>query len=123
MAQFFNFARLIIKYSTTFTVTIPNSSGGYDDSGDYQAMKGKKIELTGAIISHRQSKIFKSDGSLTEQDRALYMLEPLDKSLQGATLKHDGNLYRIESELENAVFTGVYSYMLKFVSVFNEVAE
>lgn len=122
MAQYFNFARLIIKYSTTFIVTIPSESS-YNDSGDYQAMKGKDIELTGAIISHRESKIFKSDGSLTEKDRALYMLEPLDKSLQGATVKHDGNLYRIGSELENADFTGVYSYTLQFVSVFNEVAK
>lgn len=116
--QYFDFSYLIKKYSTFFKVRIP-SEGYFDDSGDWQ--KGKPIEkrMVGAIISHRESKIFKSGGTLTEQDRVLYVHEPLAFALQGAELIHDGKVYSISSTSQNAVFTGVYSYSLKYVSVFN----
>lgn len=117
--QYYNFKRLIEKYSTRFTVFLPNG-GEYDDSGDFVANKDTKRKLTGAIISHRQVKIFKSSGSLTEQDRALYMLTPLDDALKGAILIHEGKQYRIGDLLENAAFTGVYSYTLKYISVFDK---
>lgn len=116
--QYFNFNYLIEKYKTTFTVKIP-STGHYDDYGDWQAGTPQKLTLTGAIISHRESKVFKSEGTLTEQDRALYMLEPLTFALQGAKVIHDGKLYTISSALQNAAFTGVYAYTLKYVSVFD----
>lgn len=119
MPQYFNFERLITKYSTEFTVLLPND-GEYDDSGDYVENKPTKRKFTGAILSHRQNKIFKSQGTLTEQDRALYMLTPLDSALQGAILTHEGKQYRIGDLLENAAFTGVYSYTLKYISVFDK---
>lgn len=118
MAQYFNFKRLIEKYSTDFTVCVP-SKDDFDDSGEYVKGTPTKQTFRGAILSHRESKIFKSGGTLTEQDRALYMLEPPPADLQGAELIHGENLYHISSKLENAAFTGVYAYMLKFVSVFN----
>lgn len=118
--QYYNFENLVKKYSTTFTAIVP-TDGGFDDSGDYQEQKPKKVNLQGAIIAHRESKVFKSNGAITQQDKALYMLEPLKKDLQGAKVQHDGKLYRIGSELENAAFTGVYAYNLQFVSAFNEV--
>ena len=117
---YFDFSRLIEKYSTTFEVEIPGT-GGYNDSGDWEAGEPTRKTFTGAIISHRESKIFKSEGTLTEQDRALYMEEPLDFALQGAKVIHDEKLYSISSALQNAQFTGVYNYRLKYVSVFGGV--
>ena len=120
--QYFDFSSLIKKYITTFTALIP-TSGGYDEYGDWKEAEPKKVELHGAIISHRQNKIFRSEGTLTEQDRALYMLEPLKFDLTGTKVIHDGRLYTISSTLENAEFTGVYAYSLKYVSVFDEGGE
>lgn len=118
--QYYNFENLIRKYSTTFTAIIP-TGGEYDDFGEYKEQPPKEIKLQGAIIAHRESKVFKSGGAISQQDKALYMLEPLKNDLQGAKVQHEGKLYRIGSELENAAFTGVYAYNLQFVSAFNEV--
>ena len=120
--QYMNFEPLIRQHSRDFTV-ITYSQDGYNESGDF--VKGGRIETiaNGAIVSHRQSKIFKSGGILTEQDKALYMLAPLASALKGGEVIDRGKLYRIASELENAEFTGVYAYALKFVSVFNEVEQ
>lgn len=120
--SYFDFSNLIEKYSTEFTVLVP-SNGEYDEYGEWKPETVEKVKKTGAIISHRQSKIFKSEGTLTEQDRALYMLEPIDISLEGSKVVHEGKLYTISSELENASFTGCYNYSLKYVSVFSEVSE
>ena len=117
--QYFDFSRLIEKYMTTFTAIIP-TAGGYDEYGDWKEGATEKVEMQGAIISHRQSKIFKSEGTLTEQDRALYMLEALKFDLTGTKIIHEDKLYTISSSLDNAGFTGVYSYSLKYVSVFDK---
>lgn len=117
---YFDFENLIKQYMTDFKVIIP-LDGAYNECGDWKPEAIEVVEKQGAIISHRQSKIFKSEGTLTQQDRALYMLEPIDISLEGAKVVHNGNLYTISSELENAEFTGCYNYSLKYVSVFDEV--
>ena len=122
MPQFFNFKRLVERYSTDFVAEIPPVSG-YDDYGDYVESEAKEVNLRGAIISHRESKIFRSEGTLTSQDKALYMLEPLEQSLHGAKVIHDDKIYSIGDLLENSEFTGVWHYTLKFVSVFKEVKE
>lgn len=116
----FDFTDLIHQYSTSFIVSIP-SAGHYDDSGDWKKGTATQITMQGAIISHRENKIFRSQGTITENDRALYMLEPFNFALQGAEIIHQGNKYSIDSRLDNAVFTGVYAYTLKWVSAFNEV--
>lgn len=117
---YFDFSNLIEKYATDFTVIIP-LEGDFDEYGDWKPEAVEVIEKQGAIISHRQNKIFKSEGTLTQQDRALYMLEPIDIPLEGAKVVHNGKLYTISSELENAEFTGCYNYSLKYVSVFDNV--
>lgn len=116
--QYYNFQRLINKFSTTFTAIIP-SEGEYNASGDYVVAE-TEIKLTGAIIAHRESKVFRSEGAITQQDMALYMLQPLEKGLQGAKVVHKGKIYRIADELTNGDFTGVWVYNLKYVSAFNE---
>ena len=117
MAQYFNFQRLIEKYSTDFIVEIP-SEGDWNDAGEWEAGAPKQKTLHGAIISHSESKIYRSEGTLTGQDRALYMLEPLENALHGAKVIHGDNVYSIGDLLNNAPFTGVYAYTLKCVSAF-----
>ena len=119
MPQYFNFTNLIRKYQTTFTAIIP-SKGEYNDAGDYVEGEATKETLTGAIISMRERRILRSEGAYTEQDRALYMLEKFPDALRHAKIVHGGKEYRVESELENSEFTGVWAYVLKFVSAFNE---
>ena len=118
----FDFTYLINKYSSDFVAEIP-SEGSYNDMGRW--VEGSKTQETlhGAIISHRQSKIFKSGGTITEKDMALYMLEPLKNSLQGAKIAYEGKYYSIGSLLENSKFTGVWAYNLTFVSAFDEGGE
>lgn len=115
---FFNFEYIIRKYSTEF-IAVTTTGGEYNASGDWEEAKKIETPMTGAIISMRESRLLRSEGAYTHQDRALYMLEPLDNALQGAIIIHEGNKYSIGSRLDNSEFTGVWAYVLKFVSVFN----
>ena len=117
MLQYFNFTELIEQYSTDFEVETPSESR-YNDAGEFVKGEAIKKTLRGAIIAHRESKIFRSEGTLTGQDRALYMLVPLDKALHGAKVIHDDKIYSIGDLLENSEFTGVWKYTLKYVSAF-----
>lgn len=119
MRQYFNFKRLINKYITTFTAIIP-SKDTINDSGDYVSGAETKKALTGAIIAMSESRVIRSEGVYTQQDRDLYMLEPLDSSLKGTRIIYGGKEYRIGDELENSEFTGVWHYTLKYVSAFDE---
>lgn len=119
--QYFNFARLIKKYSTDFVAKIP-SERYLDDAGDWQEAKPTDEMLRGAIISHRESKIFRSEGTLTGQDRALYMLYPLKNDLHGAKIVHENKVYSVGDLLTNGKFTGIWAYTLKYVSAFKETA-
>lgn len=115
--QYFDFTPLIQQHETTFEV-ITHTDGGYDDAGDWQDGQETRTEYTGAIIAHKESKVFRSEGKITTQDRRLFMQQPLPQALMGAKVVYDGDLYMIESEHQNAEFTGVYSYFLRYVSAF-----
>lgn len=119
---FFNFKRLVEKYSTDFIAEIP-SKGGYNSAGDYVKGEAEQKTMRGAIISHRESKIFRSEGTITSKDRALYMLEPLDDALKSAKIIHEGKSYSVGDMLENSEFTGVWAYTLKCVSTFKKTSE
>lgn len=116
--QYFDFSGLIEDFSTTFTV-ITHEKGDYNGAGDFVEDQEKRQEFTGAIIAYRESKVLRSDGAITAKDKRLYMQERLPAALIGAEVVHGGQKYMIESELENAEFTGVYSYHLKAVSAFD----
>ena len=116
---YFDFSDLIRDYSTKFTV-ITHKDGDYDEKGDYQEKQEVRTEFTGAIIAFKESKVFRSDGKITAKDKRLFMEQALPDALVGASVEHDGQKYMIESELENAAFTGVYSYMLRWVSAFDK---
>ena len=109
---YYDFKRLISKYSSSFTLKIP-SEGSYV-GGQYQVAYSEK-ELTGAIVSLSMRKVYQSGGYLTSQDRHLYIETPIESALSGAIVVFDGNEYSIEEDSENGNerFTGVYSYVLR----------
>lgn len=114
--MYFNFYDLINKYSCTFKAIIASESS-YNDVGEYSCTKGEK-ELTGAIIGISDSKIYRSAGTLTDKDKYLFMFEELP--LNDTEIIYKNNRYKVEGQVENAEFTGVYQYTLKFVSAFNK---
>ena len=117
--QYFDFSRLIDKYSVDLQAEIP-AKGEYNARGEYVAGKPVTKTIRGAVISHRLSKIFRPDGTLTMQDKALFMLSELPNALQGALITDGKQTYHIADKLENGAFTGVYAYTLKFNSTSNE---
>ena len=117
--QYFDFSGLILDFSNTFEV-ITHTDGGYDEAGDWQDGQETREEYTGAIIAYKESKVFRSDGKITAQDRRLFMQQPLPAALMGAKVIYNGKQYMIESEHENAEFTGVYSYFMRYVSAFGK---
>lgn len=117
--QYFNFRRLIEKYKSEFKA-ITLSDGYYNDMGDFVKSESEEKVIYGAVISHKESKIFRSDGTLTAKDRRLFMLEPLDTKLHGLKAIFENGVYRIEDCTENAKFTGVYAYTLKYQSAFKD---
>lgn len=116
--QYFDFSGLIQSYTNPFTV-ITDAKAGYNDAGDWVDGQETRTEYMGAIIAFRESKVFRSEGTITAKDRRLFMLQKLPEALVGAKVEYQGQKYMIESELENAEFTGVYSYMLRWVSAFD----
>lgn len=116
--QYFDFSGLIGDYSSPFEV-ITHRESGYNDAGDWIEGAEERIMMQGAIIAYTESKVLRSEGAITTKDRKLHMLEKLPDALMGALVLFGGRKYRIETELENAEFTGVYSYLLKAVSAFD----
>lgn len=116
---FFNFNRLIAKYGSNLTA-ITIADGHYDTSGDWVKDETSETIIFGAVISHSENKVYRSEGALTKQDRRFFTAKPINSSLMGAKAIYDGNIYSIESCSENAKFTGVYAYTLKYVSVFDK---
>ena len=115
----FNFSRLINKYKSEFkAITLLSSC--FDDSGDRVNAEMQEVTLQGAIIKHRDNKIYKSNGTLTEQDRALFVLEPLSDNFLKSQIVYENNVYSVEDCNENAKFTGVYKYTMKYVSAFKK---
>ena len=117
--QYFDFSGLIRDYSNTFEV-ITHTGGGYDEAGDWRDGQETRTEYQGAVIAFKESKVFRSEGKITAKDKRLFMQQPLPDALMGAKAIFRGQQYMIESETENAEFTGVYSYLLRYVSAFGE---
>lgn len=116
---YFNFKRLIEKYSSDFTLDY-TTEGGYNSLGEWEDGTTVRKTLRGAILSNRETKIFRSEGKITSKDEALYMLEPLENALHGARVIYADKVYSIGDLLENSKFTGVWAYTLKYVSAFKE---
>ena len=115
--QYFDFSGLIADFSNPFTV-VTFTDDGYDEAGDWKGKGEKRAVMYGAIISFKESKVFRSEGAITSNDKRLFMQQALPDALIGAGVEYEGHKYMIESEHENAEFTGVYSYLLRHVSAF-----
>ena len=116
--QYFDFSALISDYSNTFTV-ITHTASGYDSKGDWQDGEEERVVMTGAMIAFAENKVFRSDGAITSKDKRLFVESRLPDALIGAKVEYNGQKYMIDSEFENAEFTGVYSYLLKWVNAFD----
>ena len=113
---YFIFNRLINKYSRPFKITTKRD-GYYDGRGEYKYTGDIVTEYKGAIIGLTQKKIQQSDGNYTVMDKMLYMLNPLNPNeIHLGTVEFNGKEYTISEEHseDNAVFTGVYIYLLKY---------
>lgn len=116
---YFDFNGLIDKYTAEFTV-LSAGAGHYDDLGDWVTEEARKEVKKGAVIGISESKLYRSDGVLTEKDKELYMKESLG-AIDKASVIYDGNRYRVEANPQNnSAFTGVFQYTLKWVSAFKE---
>lgn len=118
--QYFDFSALVKAFANPFTV-LTYTEAGYDERGKWQEGQEVKTELTGAIIGFKESKVFRADGAIASKDKRLFMLQQLPQALVGAKVQYNKQEYMIESELENAEFTGVYSYYLRWVRSFDTV--
>lgn len=114
---YFNFDKLIEQYSRDVTITVPGE-GHYGDNGDWIDGIDETVTVFGAVINFRESKVFRSEGTLTTQDKRLFTLEPLRMALKGSVAVFNGNKYNIEDNTENAEYTGVYAYTLRYNSAF-----
>ena len=117
--QHFNFRRLIEKYSSEFTV-ITYGKSETKDNGDIVKPEPKKTTLYGAILSRGESVVFRSDGNLTAKDKRLFMLTEIDKALLNSKVVYEGEVFKIQGSTDNSKFTGVWAYVMKYVSAFNE---
>lgn len=99
-----------------FTLKKP-SKGSYV-GGQYQQGSVEEKELTGAIMAMSATKVYQSGGYYQRQDKRLYTLEPIEGSLDGCKVLYNGNEYSIEEDYQkgNEQFTGVSSYLLRWVS-------
>lgn len=118
---YFNFSQLINRYSREFKL-ITKDSNGYDDKGDCITEVKTEKTMIGAIIGVDEKKLYRENSTLTIKDKNLYMLEEIPKSLRNADIIFNENKYKIEQEKidETAEFTGVFCYVLKWVSAFND---
>lgn len=117
--QRFNFNRLITKNASEFTLKQPQE-GSYV-GGQYQSGGFTEKVLSGAIMPISATKLYQSGGYLTRKDKRLYTLEPIEGSLDGCKVLFDNNEYSIEEDTQNGNerFTGVSSYILRWVSSFD----
>ena len=117
--QYFNFRRLIEKYKSEFTA-ITLVLGHYDDAGDWVKDSTEEKTIYGAVISHKENRVYRSEGALSTKDKRLFTLERIEAGLQNSKVIYEGNVYSIVDNVENAKFTGVYAYTLKYVSAFKD---
>lgn len=121
---YFDFTRLIEKYTRPFTVIL-KSEGSYNAMGDWVDGENSEREMRGALMSMSERKIYNSNGLYTSKDKILHMTSPIENALLGAEVIFKENVYKVEEvkHADNEDFTGVYSYVLKWVSVFNRRQE
>lgn len=113
-----NFENLINRYSVQFEI-IPKTGGSYV-GGEYVAEYGEARKASGAIVSFPRKKVYQSGGHLSTKDLHLYTLQPITEDLHGIRIRYKGETYSVEEDIDYSLFTGVNTYVLKWVSSFEE---
>ncbi len=114
--MYFDFYDLIDKYSCSFTAVFRRQEH-INPLGEAEFEEVEK-DFTGAIIGISEGKIYRSEGTLTDKDKYLFMFSELP--LVDTKIIYKGKCYKVEESVENAEFTGVYQYTLKYVSAFGK---
>ena len=104
---YFRFERLITKYGRRFDIIIP-AMGEYV-GGVWKEGKPVIEEEFGAILSLSETKLYQLGGTLSAQDRHLYM---------NHAIRHHIEENRSRG---NEEFTGVYAYTLRWVSAIDQI--
>lgn len=117
----FHFSDLVDKYSVPCTLVVIDK-GEYKD-GEYQPGERTDTEITAAVISMSQQKIFESGGILTSADRTMYILKEkdlIDLESGGAYyIVHHGKSYKVEaSGLYGEDYADFNEYTLRRVDSF-----
>lgn len=94
----FMFEDLVRKYSVPCSLVI-RAAGTYR-GGDYVPGEETTADITAAVISVSQQKIYQSGGHLTGEDREMFILKENDQIdlTDGRTcfLEHNGRKYKVE---------------------------
>lgn len=114
--QYYHFERLIKKYSSEITAILP-AKGEYVN-GEYVKNEEKRITFDAAILDIDRKKVYESGGTLTLQDKQLYVIGTLTEEIRGAKIIYKGKEYSVEQDTDNSVFTNFTAYVLKYVSAF-----
>lgn len=117
--RYYNFDRLIDKYSSDFEL-LTEVRSYYDSKGDLIKLRMPPAKKRGAIIGLSENKVYRSDGVLTARDKHLYTRESLG-DIRGVKVIFGGDLYSVEEEpsVGNSPFTGAFCYVLKYISAFD----
>lgn len=110
------FKRLIDSHSTNFEL-VTFTDGNHDDEGEWVNGTEEVIEVTGAIISVKNSVVFNSGGKITHSDRKLYVTFEIP---DGAKVRYKNKEYAVTSDRELiGEYADFNSYILKYVSAFD----
>jgi len=110
----FDFSRLIVKHSTSFTV-IEETEGHYDQDNGGVWVPGTEQEstVTGAVLPLSSDELrYDQNGTYATADRKIYIYTELKK---GQRVIHNGKEYTIHEDKNYSPQAGVYIYYAKRV--------
>lgn len=117
----YDFTDLIERHSFPFELV--SHTGGAYVGGKWQSGLETISERIGAIIPLTERKIYQSGGTYSTKDRHLYMITPIEESLEGAQVRYKGNVYNIEEDRDFSDYSETYVYVLRWVSAFDRPQE
>lgn len=119
--KYFNFSRLIKKYSVEFTIEYPGNASNsndplyYDDLGNYigPELPSGPQPMTGALMPPSDRQVYNSGGRLTASDRLLYSLTT--NIPEGSKILYKGMSYQVMPRANFEDFADFAQYECKAV--------
>jgi hypothetical protein len=118
--KFYQFKKLIEKYSVSFTLEKAENkdpstltADDYDAQGNYIGGSNPPVAAVGALVPLPQRLVYQSGGRLTEADRTLYSTDheiPLKSKIT-----YRGLVYHVESKTPFEDYADFTQYTLKAV--------